>query len=832
MLIDAGNRYIPNMVSRGGGVIDMEIRKVAKTKRPLRPREISQKTDSSYWLVIHFHIDVCDAMGANCASSIAEGVAPLMAELVDARVGVKIVSNLSTQRMAKTTFRIPTKHLEYKGFSGAEVAKRLVEAYQWAEDDPFRACTHNKGVMNGVDAVAIATGQDWRAIEAAAHAWGCGAGKADVSEQRYGSITKYWIEQSENGVDEVFCGELELPISVGTKGGVLNTHPVYQYSLGVMGNPNTKSLAISMACVGLAQNFAAMRALVTEGIQRGHMSLHARNIAIAAGAPPHAINECVAYMVESGRINLTAAHEYLQAHEIHIIIHKDLTSDIKTVAPNPPSMFYFQESRPAGAASKSASGEDRVTLNIAFQTLGKSPVNIELTESTKTTDTLVRELFGDKTHAWLMNTFGLLDSVKLNNSQHSRANYMLVRKLKFISILLNIITRRLIERYPMETKSFIDRIFGHVRHHESSSSLSRRNKKSSSTSTQSKSQKPSIELHLKAIRETGIALGSPCTSALTSPIDGADGDASLKNAAVLPPSLNLELKSVGEDVPRGTQWTLPDSGIFRRELLASVASPQDTSTPEIGNDKPTLLQVGLPLLLALWQVFELRVNQWVGKRLLANVLLEEQRRIISALVASSSAVPNLHDLYAEQHQHQPQPHHSLTETFSEFMSVHAKRFQMSLFLLCDAINFDPTLITENRLKFLLYLGAYLEWEQARMHDISKERIGRDTLLLKRYLESSTSQEGVAEMEMGPDVGYQKNSFLVWLVLFGDKSKLANVPNDSVGLYFQEELKRFILDTDLLVHREKLLNANEPKELFDKAMFEKVITGYRKYYGVN
>jgi len=197
------------------------------------------------------------------------------------------------------------------------VAQQILEALEWAEVDPYRATTHNKGIMNGVDAVAIATGQDWRAIEAAAHAWASTGNKVNSQcSSGYRPLTSYWIE--EDGKPEagdpclMFCGELELPINVGTVGGVLRTNPVCAYNLGIMKNPDARELAMAMVSVGLAQNFAALRALSTEGIQRGHMALHAKNLVIAAGCPPHAIAEITEKMLKQDCVSSSAAKEFTE----------------------------------------------------------------------------------------------------------------------------------------------------------------------------------------------------------------------------------------------------------------------------------------------------------------------------------------------------------------------------------------------------------------------------------------------------------------------------------------------------------------------------------------
>ncbi|KAJ3223420.1 hypothetical protein HDU81_009203, partial [Chytriomyces hyalinus] len=266
-VIDIANSFVPNMLARGGGVVGVTVRVQPRFKaasRPRKPREVNVVGGglSDSWLVVHLHLDVCDAMGANAASTVSEGVAPFLSQWVGGRIGLRIVSNLCVERLAKATFRMPLAKMAYKSFTGRQVASRMIEAVEWANDDPFRASTHNKGIMNGVDAVAVATGQDWRAIEAAAHAWAAGCGQ-EPEQAFYKPLTHYWVEADEgvelvDGSDEglYLCGEMEMPISVGTKGGVLKTNPVYTYTLGMMGNPDSKGLARAMISVGLAQNFA------------------------------------------------------------------------------------------------------------------------------------------------------------------------------------------------------------------------------------------------------------------------------------------------------------------------------------------------------------------------------------------------------------------------------------------------------------------------------------------------------------------------------------------------------------------------------------------------
>jgi len=334
-IIVIANQHCPNMADRGGGAVDLTVRRVRRRPNP------NINHDFKEWLVVHVHVDVCDAMGANCASTVAEGVAPFLAGITGGRVGLRIVSNLNNERLAKASFRIPVSEMSYKSCSGHDVALRIIEAYEWAEVDAFRATTHNKGIMNGVDAVALATGQDWRAIEAAAHAWATRDSKDCRTDFCYRPLTTYWIEEDQEmkaaGRPEKeclsFCGELVLPITVGTKGGVLKTNPVYNYTMGVMDYPDSKQLAMIMVCVGLAQNFAALRALVTEGIQRGHMSLHARNIAIAAGCPSHAVTEVTDFMIENNRISIQAAKDYMETRLLHMSVRRHIVNKTTLVVP-------------------------------------------------------------------------------------------------------------------------------------------------------------------------------------------------------------------------------------------------------------------------------------------------------------------------------------------------------------------------------------------------------------------------------------------------------------------------------------------------------------------
>jgi hydroxymethylglutaryl-CoA reductase len=237
-------------------------------------------------------------MGANLINTMCEGVASLLERITAGRVRLRILSNLADLRLARASCQVPFDALTDFGFSGAEVAHGIAEASRFADADPYRACTHNKGVMNGVDAVALATGNDWRAIEAGAHAYCARNG-------RYEPLTRWWVE------DGSLRGRIELPIQVGTVGGAVKANPLIPVLLRMMGNPGAQKLAGVMAAVGLAQNMAALRALGTVGIQKGHMALHARNLAVSAGAKGSAVEEVARALIAAGEIKLHRAQEIL-----------------------------------------------------------------------------------------------------------------------------------------------------------------------------------------------------------------------------------------------------------------------------------------------------------------------------------------------------------------------------------------------------------------------------------------------------------------------------------------------------------------------------------------
>ncbi len=266
--------------------------KIGKGAKEVTSREIH--TNSGPMLIVELLIDVGDAMGANVTNSMCEGVAPLIEELTGGRVLLRILSNYSTKRMVRASATF-----DKEAVGGEQVVDNIILAYQFAAFDVYRAVTHNKGIMNGIISVANATGQDSRAIEAAANAFAASSGK-------YRSLTE-WSKDEEGNL----VGKLKIPMSVGIVGGIINVHPMAKICTKILGVKSAKELACVIAATGLAQNFSAIRALATEGIQKGHMKLHARNLAAAAGAKPNQIDQIVSQMVKENNISLNRAKELL-----------------------------------------------------------------------------------------------------------------------------------------------------------------------------------------------------------------------------------------------------------------------------------------------------------------------------------------------------------------------------------------------------------------------------------------------------------------------------------------------------------------------------------------
>ncbi|MCA9946537.1 MAG: hydroxymethylglutaryl-CoA reductase, degradative [Anaerolineales bacterium] len=292
-LLETANCCDKVIVNLGGGAQDIEARPFPNT--PVGPM-----------LVVHLHFDTRDAMGANAINTALESLAPEIARLTNGRTSLRILSNLADQRTATARCTIPAAQLATADFTGQEVAKLIEEANAFAVVDPYRAATHNKGIMNGIDAVCIATGNDWRAVEAGAHAYA-------VKNGRYQSLTDWHVD--ENGD---LYGEITLPLAVGMVGGATKVHPTARAAMKILNVKSAPELAQVMAAVGLAQNLAAINALATVGIQKGHMALHARQVAMAAGAPEEHIQQVADQLVAERRIHVDRAKEIIASNQLSV----------------------------------------------------------------------------------------------------------------------------------------------------------------------------------------------------------------------------------------------------------------------------------------------------------------------------------------------------------------------------------------------------------------------------------------------------------------------------------------------------------------------------------
>lgn len=286
-LLEMANSYDKTLVSLGGGARDIQVR-------------VIESAGFGPVLAIHLIVDVLDAMGANAVNTMAERLASRIEELTNGKVLLRILSNLADLRVARAHVVVRKDELSTDAYSGEVVVDGIVKAYQIADIDPYRAATHNKGIMNGVDPVVIATGNDWRAIEAGAHAYAARSG-------RYRSLSTW--EKNANGD---LVGTLEMPMAVGIVGGATKTHPLAKLCLKILGINQAAELAQIIVAVGLAQNLGALKALSTEGIQRGHMALHARNIALQAHVPASAVDWVISGMVRAKDVRIDKAKELLE----------------------------------------------------------------------------------------------------------------------------------------------------------------------------------------------------------------------------------------------------------------------------------------------------------------------------------------------------------------------------------------------------------------------------------------------------------------------------------------------------------------------------------------
>jgi hydroxymethylglutaryl-CoA reductase len=286
-IVAAANTRDQVLVSLGGGCRSIEVHVFDRT--PVGPM-----------LALHLIVDVRDAMGANTVNTMAEAVAPIVEEIAGGVVRLRILSNYADLRVARATVAIPSEALTTNDYDGERIARGIVEACAFAIVDPYRAATHNKGIMNGIDPIVVATGNDWRAIEAGAHVWATRSG-------RYTSLSNWELDGAGRLV-----GTLEMPMALGLVGGATKTHPAARAVLKILGVQTAQELAEVAVAVGLAQNMAALRALATEGIQKGHMALHARNIAIVAGAAGDEIEKVAEALAAGHDVRVDRARQVLE----------------------------------------------------------------------------------------------------------------------------------------------------------------------------------------------------------------------------------------------------------------------------------------------------------------------------------------------------------------------------------------------------------------------------------------------------------------------------------------------------------------------------------------
>ena len=285
-LLELANQAYPSIVKRGGGARDLHV------------EQIKGETD---FLVVYLHVDTQEAMGANMLNTMLEALKPVLEELSQGQSLMGILSNYATDSLVTASCRIAFRYLSPQRDQGREIAEKIALASQFAQIDPYRAATHNKGIFNGIDAILIATGNDWRAIEAGAHAFASRDG-------RYQGLSQWTLDMER----EELVGEMTLPMPVATKGGSIGLNPRVALSHELLGNPSAKELAQIIVSIGLAQNFAALKALVSTGIQQGHMKLQAKSLALLAGASESEVAPLVERLIADKTFNLETAQRYLE----------------------------------------------------------------------------------------------------------------------------------------------------------------------------------------------------------------------------------------------------------------------------------------------------------------------------------------------------------------------------------------------------------------------------------------------------------------------------------------------------------------------------------------
>eukprot|EP01127_Copromyxa_protea_P012212 TRINITY_DN3158_c0_g1_i1.p1 TRINITY_DN3158_c0_g1~~TRINITY_DN3158_c0_g1_i1.p1 ORF type:complete len:955 (+),score=219.98 TRINITY_DN3158_c0_g1_i1:54-2867(+) len=692
-IIEHGNMFVSEgMIKRGGGVIKVIPRIVPYDKNQyfnihqddgtsapiiMQPSaelifndkeraKAAEENQKDFMLIVNVHVDVCEAMGANTINTVAEGVSPFLTQLVGGRAGLQIISNFAAERRAIATFRIPVDNLAYKDKSGEAVARGILEGYAMACADSFRAVTHNKGIMNGIDAAAIALGQDFRAIESGAHAWAARTGS-------YQPLTHYRLVRQ---VDQLmFEGTLELPVPIGTRGGAVQSHPTVKYTHQLLQNPDCSTLGGILASVGLAQNFAALRAMASEGIQRGHMSLHSKNIAIQAGVPQELIADVSSFMVSSGVITSAAATNYMNALKVLAKFSKASTiSEQLSVPSSPPSSLYV-----------SIKVRDVILSHLVlYDTFGTYPTHLHVKPIAGNPPVIQASLFGtEMTSQWLSNFFTLAQDLRVKEEYRiHRDNEPLQLRLQLLSMLLQLLTFKLLQISPIATRDLVSSMLKDV---TSPSGLTSQEKLQLFFSDQ-KRQSEITPQHVKSkissfFHEDGIML------------DPFFGNKTEDGKEVQGEQISNE-----SDVPSVSRTILSSS--FHPDGL--ILDPFFETTQVVkadDKDRVSAFKVGAPLLLSLWWSLQDLIEAEVTNKALANALNIEQLKAMLQLsnsVGFYEAMPN---------------------NLAEFMDTHSSRVMLPFILLSEMVTVDPSHITKSNLDHLSKLGSVMAWKAIILEDL-------------------------------------------------------------------------------------------------------------------
>ena len=437
IILYGNNTICPKMVQRGGGIIKVYT-------RPLKDN----------FFVVEFVVNVCESMGANLLNQISEEMAKYFTtnNMIPFKPIMRVLSNLSIYRKTTSEFKISLKNLGYKNIPGEEMADLIIKAYKIALNDPFRASTHNKGIMNGIDAVALALGQDFRAIEAAIHAY-ASLDPISYEYSSYRPLTYYEIVTIKN--ERYLYGSLTIPLAIGTVGGAINSNDSYRNNLMILNKPSAAVLGHIITSVGLAQNFAAIRALVSEGIQKGHIGLHAKNIAFRAGVPDYLIPDVVAFMKSNNSINEETAKKYIESLKLYKEIRKMKGNLIKENVKEKLSTFYIN--------IDFAFLKKPICMNFLIKTNISPEINFvlnsrKINSEDKRIDDIFRNLFGEgKQVEWLYEFMMFVHEMDMF-SQKMNEMYQIKYKIKLVVVLIFVLSGNLLRlNYDIVSK-FIQEI--------------------------------------------------------------------------------------------------------------------------------------------------------------------------------------------------------------------------------------------------------------------------------------------------------------------------------------------------------------------------------------